>query len=361
MEVLRKYGAATTINFPLIDAGANDFESTPVTFAAGDTKIKKDEGASANTTNNPAHEGEGIYSLALTATEMQAARIVITIIDSATKAWEDQAVLISTYGNASAQHAFDLDTASTAQTGDNYARLGTPAGASVSADIAAIEAQTDDIGVAGAGLSAIPWNAAWDAEVQSEVNDALVAIHLDHLLAVDYDPASKPGVATALFNELIESDAGVSRYTANALEQAPDTTTGLSLAADQSGVTVGTVSTLTGHTAQTGDSFARLGAPAGASVSADIAALNDLSAAEVNAEMVDALTVDTIAELAQGQPAATPTIATALMLLYMALRNKLDTDATTLEIHNNAGTVIAKKTLSDDGTTYSEAKMASGP
>ncbi len=33
----------------------------------------------------------------------------------------------------------------------------------------------DDIGVAGAGLTAIPWNAAWDAEVQSEVTDALNA------------------------------------------------------------------------------------------------------------------------------------------------------------------------------------------
>lgn len=41
------------------------------------------------------------------------------------------------------------------QTGDNFARLGAPAGASVSADIAVIEGQTDDIGVAGAGLTAI--------------------------------------------------------------------------------------------------------------------------------------------------------------------------------------------------------------
>lgn len=80
---------------------------------------------------------------------------------------------------------------------------------------------------------------------------------------------------------------------------------------------VGTVATLTGHTAQTGDSFARLGAPAGASISADIATvdtvadgiqtdlsngtdglgaikgavdgLNDLSAADVNAEVDTAL------------------------------------------------------------------------
>jgi hypothetical protein len=54
--------------------------------------------------------------------------------------------------------------------------LGTPAGASISADIAAIEAQTDDIGTAGAGLTAVPWNAAWDAEVQSEVADALADV-----------------------------------------------------------------------------------------------------------------------------------------------------------------------------------------
>lgn len=56
-------------------------------------------------------------------------------------------------------------------------RLGTPSdlggGATVAANLADIEGQTDDIGAAGAGLSAIPWNAAWDAEVESEVDDAL--------------------------------------------------------------------------------------------------------------------------------------------------------------------------------------------
>jgi len=59
------------------------------------------------------------------------------------------------------------------------------------------------------------------AQVNTEVDTALSDIHLDHLLAVDYDPAAKPGTATALLNELVESDAGVSRYTTNALEQAP--------------------------------------------------------------------------------------------------------------------------------------------
>ena len=41
--------------------------------------------------------------------------------------------------------------------------LGTPAGVSISADIAAIEAQTDDIGVAGAGLTALATQASVDA------------------------------------------------------------------------------------------------------------------------------------------------------------------------------------------------------
>lgn len=54
----------------------------------------------------------------------------------------------------------------------------------------------------------------------AQVASALTDIHLDHLLAADYDPAAKPGVATALLNELIENDGGVSRFTTNALEQA---------------------------------------------------------------------------------------------------------------------------------------------
>jgi len=59
------------------------------------------------------------------------------------------------------------------------------------------------------------------AQVNAEVDAAIETYHLDHLLAVTYDPASKPGAADALLNELVESDAGVSRFTANALEQGP--------------------------------------------------------------------------------------------------------------------------------------------
>lgn len=92
-----------------------------------------------------------------------------------------------------------------------------------------------------------------------------------------------------------------------------------------------------------------------------IGALNDLAAAEVNTEVRDVIFTDTIPELSQAKPAATPTVGTAIMLGYMTSRNKLDVTSALLEIHNDAGAVIAKKSLSDDGTTYSEAEMQGGP
>lgn len=45
----------------------------------------------------------------------------------------------------------------------------------LNSNVAAILTDTAEIGAAGAGLSALPWNAAWDAEVQSEAADALTA------------------------------------------------------------------------------------------------------------------------------------------------------------------------------------------
>lgn len=46
-------------------------------------------------------------------------------------------------------------TGNTPQTGDGYARLGAPVGASVSADVLQVKNYVDDIGVAGAGLTAL--------------------------------------------------------------------------------------------------------------------------------------------------------------------------------------------------------------
>lgn len=55
----------------------------------------------------------------------------------------------------------------------------------VGGDVNEILLDTAVIGALGAGLTALPWNAAWDAEVQSEVNDALVVFFTSAAQLVD--------------------------------------------------------------------------------------------------------------------------------------------------------------------------------
>ncbi len=80
----------------------------------------------------------------------------------------------------------------TNQTGDTYALANNG-----TYGFSALEGLVDDIGAAGAGLSAIPWNANWDTEVQSEVADAIVVYKLDHLVyaADGDDPADNSIIA----------------------------------------------------------------------------------------------------------------------------------------------------------------------
>lgn len=110
---LSKYGVARHIYIPIVKRAVVDFAvSADWTPAAGDVKISKDGGAAANVTNLPTAIAMGntaYWDFSLTATEMQAAQVVVTVADSATKAVEDQSFVIETYGNASAQHEFDFD------------------------------------------------------------------------------------------------------------------------------------------------------------------------------------------------------------------------------------------------------------
>ena len=98
----RRYATATTLNFVLYEIDGVDFK-VDAAHASGDTKIMKDEGAEGNTGSGFVDEGQG-YSIALTAAEMTAARIVVYVVDQSTKVWLDTALIIETEGNQSAQH-----------------------------------------------------------------------------------------------------------------------------------------------------------------------------------------------------------------------------------------------------------------
>jgi hypothetical protein len=101
----------------------------------------------------------------------------------------------------------------------------------------------------------------------------------------------------------------------------------------------------------------KIGTPV-VTIAADIANLNDLSAAEVNAE-VDTALDELIAEPVAGTPAATSSVRTALARLYSIARNKGQLNSTAGEkiFFNSSGVSISKKAVSDNGTVYEESAM----
>lgn len=109
---ISKYGVAVHVYIPMIKRGVVDFAvSADWTPAAGDVKISKDGGAAANVTNLPTAITMGntaMWDYSITATEMQAAKVMVTIADSATKAVEDSMFTIWTHGNASGQYQVDF-------------------------------------------------------------------------------------------------------------------------------------------------------------------------------------------------------------------------------------------------------------
>jgi hypothetical protein len=151
-----KRATAYRFTISLYARSDNQIKTTP-TLAAGDVKVSKDNGATANITTLPAETpaSSGILQVDLSGTEMTADLVTVIFRDAAGAEWNDVAVHIAT----SPVQMGDLATAANLATVDTV--------------VDAILVDTAEIGAAGAGLTAVPWNAAWDAEVQSEVADAL--------------------------------------------------------------------------------------------------------------------------------------------------------------------------------------------
>lgn len=84
--------------------------------------------------------------------------------------------------------------------------------------------------------------------------------------------------------------------------------------------------------------------------------------ADVNAEVLDVLNVDTFAEIGQETPAATQTLRKMIAYLYKAWRNKkTQTSSQYSLLNDDAATVDQKATVSDDGTTTTIGEVATGP
>lgn len=83
--------------------------------------------------------------------------------------------------------------------------------------------------------------------------------------------------------------------------------------------------------------------------------------ADINAEVVDALNVDTYAEPGQGTPPATASIVTKINYQYKDWRNKKTQNSDTWILYGDDGTTADQKaTVSDDGTTATKGEIATG-
>jgi len=281
------------------------------------------------------------------------------------------------------------------QSGDAFARLGAPAGASVSADIAAIEAQTDDIGAAGAGLTAVP-DSAGVTTLLSRIPATLFSGITSLAQWLGLLGGKQAGNTTArtelratgagagTFDELADSLEAIRdtaplgtamRGTDNAALASVCTETRMSeldagtpgkaaaeidlIKTDAAAILVDTGTTLDGRIPA-----ALVGGKIDANVGSKTVgvALTAQEKTDVNAEVVDALATDTYAEPGQGAPAATISLAVKLGHLYKEWRNKKDNDGSTVQHYADNGTTIdQKRTVAEAAGTVTMGEVVSGP
>jgi cell division protein ZapA (FtsZ GTPase activity inhibitor) len=349
-----------------------DTERTALSIANTDIKVWK-SGATTLASKNSGgatHIANGEYYCVLDATDTDTIGPLKLTIHVATALYVqvfcvvlDEAVYDVLFGTTA------LSTlGGTAQTGDAFARLGAPAGASVSADIAAVAAYVDtEVGA---------------IKTQTDKMVFTVANQLD-VNVIDWKGATAPAMTGDAFARLgapagasVSADiAAVATYVDTEVAAIKAKTDNLPIdPADASDIAASfstvnsTLSTIAGYIdtevaaikAKTDNLPAD---PADESnILAAIAALNNLSAAQVNAEVVDALATDTYAEPGQGAPAATTTIAAKINYLYKLMRNKKEQTATAFKLYDDAGTTVDQKsTVSDDTVTATRGELVSGP
>lgn len=254
-------------------------------------------------------------------------------------------------------------TGNTVQTGDTYARLGAPAGASHAADVAAVKVDTAAV------------------KVQTDKLVFTVANQLD-VNVLDWKSSTAPAMTGDAYARLgapagasVSADVAAVKSDSGAVKTQTDKLTFTVANQLDSNVLDWKSSTAP---AMTGDAYARLGAPAGASVSADVAAIKSdtgsiLSAvdtevaailAAVDTEVASILSLlnDARGEPAQGNPPVNPNLATKIDYIYKSWRNKKDNDGSVTQLYADGGvTVDHKQATASAAGVVSKAKWVTGP
>jgi hypothetical protein len=144
----------------------------PGAYGAGTAGKIVGDNLNATVSSRSSHSAADVWAVAtrvLTANTNLNDPTAATIADAV---WDEASTGHTDAGKAGAQMWTDIDAI---LDDTDLIDDGTSGLAKIATDVAAILLDTAVIGAAGAGLTAVPWNAAWDAEVQSECTDALNA------------------------------------------------------------------------------------------------------------------------------------------------------------------------------------------
>jgi hypothetical protein len=208
--VIRQSSSITVVIGPFVDSTDGVTAETALTISQADIRLSKNGGTFAQKNGAAAatHMENGFYSFTLDATDTNTVgRLMVAVSESgALPFWKEFQIVEE--ANYDVLWGADTLTAEIADAVWDEAQADHVAAGSfgvMASEVADILVDTAEIGADGAGLSAIPWNAAWDAEVQSEVNDALVALGLDHLLSASV--AGADVADNSVFARLVSASA----------------------------------------------------------------------------------------------------------------------------------------------------------
>jgi hypothetical protein len=331
--------AAYRVTFPILDA-----DGDLVTGATGlDSEVSKDGGAFTDCTNEATEiaTSSGVYYLDLTADEMNADTVAVivktstlgakttTIVMYPEEAGDIRVNVTQVSGDTTAADTLELFAEaldqSTGQLDSGSLAAGTITAASIDADaITAAKLAADVTTEIQNGLAT---SAALTA-VEGKIDTILVDTGTDI-------PATLSTIAGYIDTEVAAIKAKTDQLTFSTANRVD---------AQVFGMEAGTVT-----------------ASAIATDAIDADALAADALAEVNAQVVDALNVDTYAEPGSGAPAATASIVAKIGYLYKAWRNKVTQTSTEYKVFADDGTTIDQKaTIGDDGSTFTRGEVG-GP
>jgi hypothetical protein len=376
--ILRQSTAVDVLIGPFVDATDGDAEETGLTIAQADVRLSKNGQTAAQKNDNTtcAHDADGLYNCELDATDTNTVGQLTLYVHVA------GALCVRHDFQVVEENVFDAYFVASATGGTDLAAILVDTGTTLQGELDGIQADTEDIqsrlpaalvggridasagAISGDATAADNLEAALDGTGGVTITAALTGNVTGNLsgsvgsvtgnvggnvtgsigsLATQAKADVNAEVDTALADAALATAAALATVDTNVDAILADTgtdgvvvaagaKTGYSLAADQSGVTVGTVN-----------------------------ALGTQAKADVNAEVVDALATDTYAEPGQGAPAATTSLAAKLGYLYKFLRNRVTVSADTISVYNDDATTVGQKsTHSDDDTTYTRGEFTTG-